>query len=514
MSAVRSQRTTPVKRRMHPIGVITTIVQALRQFLFLFVAAFASGDSLGSGAWIQGVLLLVAVAYGVGRWWRLRYWFEDGAMRVSDGLIFHREVFLEASKVQAVDIRAGIVQRIFDVVRVQVKTGATGTQVDLTALSRVEAERIQRLLDPEGWAQDPVQTGEHGTVDGSPVVGSDAPSPPSDLPSAPSPWSISSRELVALGATSGQLGVIGSGLAWLFSQAQERINTWLEENIEAFVGTAASGAGEVVGPIVVAVVVVGILALTWILSIVGTTISWGDFAVGRKRDRVLVARGLLERREVSVQRDRIQAITVVEGLLHQPIGRCAVYVESIGHAEEKGASTCLHPFLRVADLPAFLEDVAPGFHTAPRLHQPPSRALLRFLVRPSFSVFVVAGFFTWLWGTGGLFVLLGLIPTWVIGWLSWRDTGVGVAEDTVVVRSRRWTRRTAFLPRRRIQTADASANVFQRRRDLASFSVVAASGATGRTYEARDLDEGVPAALLAWASRTAPAPEPPASRAA
>jgi len=510
MSAVRSQRTTPVKRRMHPIGVITTIVQALRQFLFLFVAALFSGDSLGSGAWLQLALLTVAVAYGVGRWWRLRYWFEDGAMRLSDGLIFHREVFLEASKVQAVDIRAGIIQRIFDVVRVQVKTGATGTQVDLTALSRVEAERIQRLLDPEGWAADPVQTGDYAPVGIDPTAA--APATPS--PATRSRWAISSRELVALGATSGQLGVIGSGLAWLFSQAQERINTWLETNIEAFVGSSAAGTGEMVGPIVVAVIVLGILALTWILSIVGTTISWGDFSVGRKRDRLLVARGLLERREVSVQRDRIQAITVVEPLLHQPIGRCSVYVESIGHAEEKGASTCLHPFLRVADLPAFLDDVAPGFHAAPRLHQPPTRALLRFLVRPSFTVLAVAAAAFWLWSTPGLLVLLGLIPTWAIGWLSWRDIGAGVANDMVVVRSRRWTRRTAYLPRRRIQTADASANVFQRRRDLASFSVVAASGATGRTYEARDLDDAVPAALLAWAGRTAPPPEAPQGRAA
>lgn len=520
MAAVKRSRTTPVKRRMHPIGVITTILQALRQFLFLFVAAFVSGDSVGSGAWIQVGLLAMAVLYGVGRWWRLRYWFEGGAMRVSDGFLFHREVFLDSDKVQAVDIRAGIVQRLFDVVRVQVKSGATGTQVDLTALSRTEAERIQRLLDPEGWAADPVQTGKARAVavphldtvvegDTPPVAASPI-APPE--PASPG-WRMSSRELVALGATSGQLGVIGSAIAYFFSQAQERFTNWLEANLETLVGNA-DGVSSVLGPTVIVVLILGLLALTWALSIIGTAISWGDFSVKRRRDRVLVARGLLERREISVQGDRIQAITVVEPLLHQPLGRCEVYVESIGHAEEKGASTCLHPFLKIAELPAFLEEIAPGFYGAPALHRPPPRALPRFLVRPSLTVFAAATVAFFVWDAIGLLVLLALLWVCTIGWLSWRDTGAGVVGNTVVVRSRRASRRTAYLPRNRIQTVSANANLFQRRRSVASFSVVAASGASGRVYVARDLDDLVPMNLLEWAGRLGPAPTPPAEHAA
>ena len=106
-------------------------------------------------------------------------------------------------------------------------------------------------------------------------------------------------------------------------------------------------------------------------------------------------------------------------------------------------------------------------------------------------------------------VLLILLPTWALSYLSWRDTGAGVQDGVVVVRSRRATRRTAYVPRRRIQTADSQANIFQRRRQLASFSVVAASGAAGRVYVARDLDEAVPDDLLRWAGHLAPAPVPP-----
>jgi len=503
MAAIQRARTTPVKRRMHPIGVITTILQALRQFFFLFVVAFMSGDGAGEGAWIQGVLLLVAVLYGVGRWWRLRYWFEDGAMRVSDGFLVHREVFLEADKVQAVDIRAGIVQRIFNVVRVQVKSGATGTQVDLTALSRVEAERIQRLLDPEGWASDPVQTGEARAVE----VPS-APTGPVAEPEAPSrSWGLTGKELIALGATAGQLGVIGSAMAYLFSQAQERITGYIENNIETLIGTASTSA-PMLAPLVIAVAVLGVLALTWALSIVGTSLSWGDFSVVRRRDRLVVARGLIERREVSVQRERIQAITVVEELLHQPLGRCAVYVESIGHAEEKGVSTCLHPFLRTSELADFLDTIAPGFYSAPALHRPPRRALPRFLFMPSLMVFALAAGAYAQWGGLGLLVLLALIPTLGLGVLAWRDTGAGVTGTTLVVRSRWTARRTAFVPRSRIQTADSTSNPFQRRRHVSSFKVVAASGATGRVYEARDLDDAVPGQLLEWAGRLRAAPVP------
>lgn len=508
MADIKTARMKPVKRRMHPIGAVTTILQALRQFLLLFAMAFLGRDSAGYGAWIQVVLLVVAVGYGVGRWWRLRYWFEDGAMRVSDGFLFHREVFLDADKVQAVDIRAGIVQRVFDVVRVQVKSGATGTQVDLTALSRSEAERVQRLLDPEGWLNDPVKT------EGAPPVAIPT-DRPADAEPAPQPsrWRLNRAELVTLGATSGQLGVIASAMAWIFSQAQERISTWLEENVEALAGSAA-GVAPMLGPIVVGLLVVGVLVLTWALSIIGTAFAWGDFDVARRRDRVVVSRGLLERREISVQCDRIQAITVVEELLHQPLGRCAVYVESIGHAEAKGVSTCLHPYLLIEELPAFLDDIAPGFHVTPAMHRPPPRALPRFLVRPSVTIIAISAATYAFWQTIGLAVLLLLIPTWLLAYLSWRDTGVGVQDNTVVVRSRRVTRRTAFVPRSRIQTADSTANILQRQRNIANFSVVAASGATGRVYVARDLDNLVPRQLIEWAGKLSPAPRPPAQRTA
>ncbi len=492
MAAIRRSRSTPVKRRMHPIGVITTIIQAVRQFLVLIIAALVSGGGADKGgALFQGGILVLVVIYGIGRWFRLRYWFEGQSMRVSDGFLLHREIFLEKDKVQAVDIRAGILQRLFNVVRVQIKTGATGTQVDLTALSRDEAERIQRLLAPTDEDEAPA-------ADGVPVV------------EEPSGWTLNPKELVALGATSGRLGVVASALAWLFSQAHERIEAFLEQNLEGLIG-GVQAAAPMLGSIVIVVLVVALIVLTWTLSILGAAISWGDFSVRRRKDRIVVVRGLVERREVAVQRERIQAITVVEELLHQPLARCAVFVESVGHAEEKGVSTCLHPFLRTADLQDFLNDIAPGLHASPTFHRPPRRALPRFLFRPTLLWSGLVAGLAFMVHELAWFGLLGLPVIWLLAVLSHRETGVGVAEQLVVVRSRWTTRRTAFVPRRRIQTADSVANIFQRRRRIASFAVVAASGATGRTYVARDLEEDLPARILDWAARRAPPPVPDAA---
>ena len=490
--AVRSARTAPIKRRMHPIGVITTIVQAVRQFLVLIVAAFIGGSSEDrGGALFQGGMLVLVVIYGIGRWFRLRYWFEGDAMRVSDGFLLHREIFLEKDKVQAVDIRAGLLQRLFNVVRVQIKTGATGTQVDLTALSRTEAERIQRLLAPGQITEDAVPA----------VAGPDMEAPPA----RPS-WTLSSKELIALGATSGRIGVVASFVGWLFSQAHERVTAFIETNLEGLVG-GVQAAAPMLGSAVIVVVVVGLITLTWALSIIGAAFSWGDFSVQRRKDRIVVTRGLLERREVAVQRGRIQAITVVEELLHQPLGRCAVFVESVGHAEEQGVSTCLHPFLPTDQLRDFLTEIAPGLHAEPALHHPPGRALPRFLFRPTvlWTALVIA--VAWFAHPYAWFGLLALPVIWLLAVLSHRETGVGVAERLLVVRSRWATRRTAYVPRNRIQTADSVANIFQRRRKVATFAVVAASGATGRTYAARDLDEQLPSQILEWAARRAPAPE-------
>ena len=68
---------------------------------------------------------------------------QDGELRVEQGLLVRRRVYLPRERVQAFDVTAGVIQRIFGLVRVEVKSAAAGSQVELSAVSRDEAERLR-----------------------------------------------------------------------------------------------------------------------------------------------------------------------------------------------------------------------------------------------------------------------------------------------------------------------------------------------------------------------------------
>jgi putative membrane protein len=101
------------------------------------------------------------------------------------------------------------------------------------------------------------------------------------------------------------------------------------------------------------------------------------------------------------------------------------------------------------------------------------------------------------------FALLPVVG--LVGYLSWRDTGLGFSHDgRVGVLRARWLKRvTAIVPRRRVQYASASASLFQRRRDVASCTLATAAGNQGARFTARDLDEGIGATLLSWSRGSA-----------
>jgi putative membrane protein len=476
--------TTTDKRRLHGLAAVHSTLSGLREMVWLLVLAMVTGD----GGWQSAAFFLflpVGVVFGVGRWWRMRYWLEGDELRVSQGFLFRREVFLPKGRIQAIDLSAGILHRLFGVVRLQIKSGAAGTQVDLTAVSRPEAERLMAALRPED-----------GDAEGREIEDGRVVRRASGAVSRT--WTLVPGRLLLLGALSKRLGILLSFIAYVFGQFMEAAGERMEE--------WALAAGEVApvfatspGPILW--ILLGFLAIlvSWGLSIVDTLLRWGRFDVQRTADRVTVRRGLIEQRRVSLAADRLQAVRLVEGPFFLRLGYTAVFVESVGHQEEKGASTCLHPMLKSSSLRPFLAEIAPEFLPAldARLIHPPRRAAIRFFLKPLLFWAVAATAFAWFVPRGFLGFTV-LLPVAYLALRSFQETGFGTTGSLGILVSRGLQRTTVLFPRKRVQTASVTAGPFQRRRRLATASVVVASGAHGRTFAARDLDEGSASELFAW----------------
>lgn len=466
----------PEKRRLHWVASVVSALRSLPQLLPLLVVAFLSGRGQEGGLWMLGMglaLFPVSLLLGILGWWRFQYWVVDGELRVEQGLLVRRRVFLHSERVQAIDVSAGVIQRIFGLVRVQVKSAAAGAQAEFAAMTRAEAERLRAELGhpSERTASEPES-------------------------SAPVRYVMTPGQLLLSASTSGQIGVILSGVAWLYAQVDDIVQERAVEYLER-----AQFGGEVssTNPWFVATLVVAGLVVAWLLSIVGSVIRYGGFSVERKGDEIIVRRGLLERREVAISVRRVQAVRIVESLPRQPFGYGALYVESAGHAEERGKSTYLHPCLPRASWMPMLQALLPEFAVEPPLERPPGRAIPRFLIRPIFTSLLIAGVATWFLPYGWVAFALPMVRI-LLGLLDYRDMGLGTTDRVAVLRSRGWARSTAVVPLRAIQFVTVTRSWLQRRRRVASVQIGAAAGASGRRFEVREMDEGFAERFRAWCS--------------
>jgi len=459
------------------------VLKALRSLLpVLLVMLITGGRTLDSPVvMVAGVALCASLIEGIGGWLRYHYWVSGGELRVERGFFVRQRVAIPAERVQTVDISAGLLQRVFGLVKVEVKTAA-GVQVVMSAISEAAAERLRSALGPQRSVSAAGDTETQG-------------------PAAPAlhevaRYELTPRELLLAASTSGRLGVILSGMGWLYSQ----VDDFVEQRLLDLLSTLnLADSVSRLGPLVLLGIVVCTLLVAFVASVIAEVARFGGFSVVRTGNQLVIRRGLLERREVSVALDRIQAIRIVEGLLRQPLGYAAIIVETAGHADERGQSTPLHPFLHKSRWLQLLQELAPGHDIEPELTRPPARALSRFLVRPILMALLAAAFISVSVPFGWLSFVLALGAP-ALGWLSFRDAGVGVSGQTLMLTRRTLRRTTAIVRRRRIQFSESSSSWLQRRRGLADLTVAVASGTGGRPFSVPELDAELVDELVAWSS--------------
>jgi putative membrane protein len=464
-----------VDQRLHPVGMLLDALGTIRQWIG--VAAFPGLAALFGGGFrpttlvmiffFAFVLVVFAAVWGVLSWRATTYEVRGGTFTLRRGVVQKSERSLQLERIQSVDTVQGVIQRLFNVVEVRVETAGGGSDPDvkLPALSREAARVLQeRLTGHQRRGAEETARPEREVL-----------------------RSLSVRELLVAGATSGQIGVAAS----LVAGASQLVQQVLPE-------TLAARVFEVLLPrsVGMALLFAGVLLVfAWILAIGGTFLSYYGFTLSRTEENLHIRRGLLKRYESTIPLARIQAVRVVEGVLRQPFGLAFLRVDSAGYGAEEGTSTTLFPLLPVREVHRLLETAAPEFAAPVKDVEPvPGRALRRYLIRASIPAVIVGGIVAFnLWfATDSLLwpALAGLLlpPALLHGWLRFRAAGWNYADDRLLLRFRNLARTTVVAPRKRLQSRTLSRTPFQRRLGLASFEVQVASGSTGAEFSVLDLD--------------------------
>ena len=498
-------------QRLHPAWIVISGVRQLRGFIIPLGIAifFQRGNGQIVFLAIGSTLALVGLVAQTLAWMNVRYEVAGGELRFRSGLLSRRERTVPLERIQSVDTSENLLQRFFKVVQVTIETaaGGAGTDVKLEALRRDDAVALIERLDAarlrRGEQAIPIDVeSESALADTGASLPSARPRP-AIAAQGEVIRRITTRDLILAGATSGRIGPALAIMVAAWQFADDIASTDFLERLELqAVVTSIQGI----------VLIAAIMAVfAWVLAFASTVLTFGGFELRRQDDRLIIRHGLLDRRQSTIPIARIQAISISEPLLRQPLRLAAVRFESAGYGKDTAESGVLFPVLPRAEVRELIARCTPAFAIEDRvlsgdgLDRLPRRARVRYIMSEIYTllafvivVVIVAALVpgvAWWWGLAPL-VITPLVALY--GDLQYRDAGWTIdADDRFVVRGRTVNRWLTITPRRRVQRRLVRQNFFQRRVDLANFTYTVASGGQGGVVSIRHLEADVADELAA-----------------
>ncbi|ADB60705.1 membrane-flanked domain protein [Haloterrigena turkmenica DSM 5511] len=525
--------------RLHPLSAAAYALQY--GFLWLSAATILTlvlGGIFGpiDSAWVPiaaPVGLVAGAAYGIAYFYRFEYGITPDTFDVSSGVFARRSREIPYERIQNVDVRQGVVQRLLGLAVVSIETAGGGsTEAALNFVSESEATRLQHQIrtrtadvrdrrhergrrdasattdertideassdtetertnattdldepvpDAGESAAEPDSTDGTTTSDSGPVSDSRdrVAGPDSRGPRRQHLFALEARELLLYSFTSFRPAA-AAALLGLFFFATDLAISLLVSAARPFGGPANLGEGSPTsyGILTVVSVVNGVVT-AYVLSVVYTFAAYYDFRLGRAGGDFVYERGLLQRYSGSIPVEKVQSVTVSANPLQRLLGYAGLWVETAGYGpdSDSGGSQSAVPLAERGRVHRFTETLT-GVES-PRFRSPPTTALRRYLVRYAIvaTVVVAAAFavtrVTVLerWYVAAV-VFVAVPPA---AYLKYVHLGYYVGEDHLVVRRGFWKQRTTVIPYYRIQTVSTRRSIFQRRLGLASLVVDTAS---------------------------------------
>ena len=443
------------------ILVLAPIVPTIAVMLI----AGAGADAVRNVAQVYSAIAALLVLSRALEWYATSYRITDERVELRSGVVSRNHRSLPRERIRSVDLTADPVHRLLGLAVVKIGTGAQGTgELKLDAVAREEADRIRTELLPS-------------TSDGQ-----DAP-----LARLNPAWLLYSA--VTLSMMLAVWGAIASAFGSL-SDVLQKFGLYGE--IGELFRSVPLWAG--FGVPVAAVLLTGVLG-AFLLSLE----LWWDFTLTREDSGTLrVRRGLLTRRSISLEEQRLRGVEVAEPLLLRWTGGARTNAIATGLSEQADgknqpdAKTLLPPAPRAQAMrvaAAVLrepESGEPEFPSTAEFRPHPRAALRRRLTWGSLSAAPFAAF-------GITAAALGWIPWWlavVVAALSvavaaafavdaYRNLGHRLHGRFLLARRGSGLRRTVALQRSGIIGWRFEQSLFQRRAGLLDVVATTAAG-TGR----------------------------------
>lgn len=554
-------------------AIIVAIVASAGSSIFALLfdeesGLVAHGMPANSGfimLWVIGTIVLLIIAITalvlLIQWWSYKHLYftvTETEFSLYSGIFNKKQVHIPYERIQSVDEVASLLQRVFGVCNVSIDTagGSANKSVSVPYLTKAQAEWLRRelfmrraqVLSSANAAQgmQANKSAEQG-IDSNAVSSNAVPGTGNILDAPAEVWNdvrgafggceidtghttyeygLSNGELLLTGFSNNTgfvlviLGIVGTLTSLLstvfdiFEPSDAMVDSALDATFAVF------SQGNVLISGVIAFVV-GCVIL-WVLSALGTCVSFGGFKARRKGSRIEVEYGLLKHQYQGVDISRVQSVVIKQTFIRRLFGYGEVSLGKIDSASEQSGNNgksaqpagtlVIHPFVKMDRVPEILAGMVPEFADVPQNPHPVARvALRRGLIRNcilyggGFWLLVVAAF-VWavaasfesslveafsvdealLWmgitGTAVALSALGIVLMIIeaVSTVFWaRESSFGYNRRFMQITNGGLSRESVQFPRQKIQYGYTKTNPFQRRAGTATLVTYTAAGVGG-----------------------------------
>jgi len=491
----------PARTSPKVIAIHALTIRGLREAIPGLIAAFAYlGISGGLRSFGIVGIVLAAVAAIVGlaalTWYRFSYQVANRQLIIAQGIFSRRVRTIPVDRIRAIDSQVGPLHRVLGLAKLKIEAAAAGTgneeaEIDglptATALALrddlLRARRRPRVSG--GGAVGENRVGAHPTDAGDPTSGgllanrqsgglaNDA-AELGDEPIEDVEYSRSRASWLLYAPLVGSyLAIPLAGIGFLSQFVDDLPASWFSwVNLDP----STLSAGQF------ALAVLALLALLALGAVIGAVFLNWRFLLVKRGDLMVSERGLLTRRNVSVEIPRIRGYTLSEGLGMRLVraARLTALITGVSNANSRSQLLPLGP--RAEAVTVARRAVRP-FDVPLRRHPP--AALRRRLVRsvlPGVVVLVVGLILNVL-----AVIIVGAVLTGLgipLGIDRYRSLGHAAEGDAFAVRSGSLVRQTTVMQRRAVVGWKIQQSYFQKRAGVST--VIALVGAGTGAYSALD----------------------------
>ena len=474
-------------KRLHPAAIIINALKVLKETLIPIVILILLPDN-GRGGWdyydliFAGVYFIVSIVSGAITWFKYTYQITSEEIRIHQGVFVKKKRYIRIERIQSIDITEGIIQRLFSLVQVNIETaGSSSGKAEgvLTAIKKEDAEIFQTLL------KDAKKNRSDLTLEGISNLSDDT----AERTLFKMPFS----QLFLMAATSGGVGIVFSGALVLFSQFTEviRFNRFFNE-VEKLI-TA--------GIYMFIIVIFLALLLAYIISTILVVLKYTNFTVKKSEDELIITRGLLEKRRLTIPIAKIQAVRVVENIIRQPFGLATVYVETASGSIEnnENSKVMLFPIIKKQKIKQSIEPFEMDYMFDVPIKHVPQHALKRYVLRQWIWIIPVILIVVYFFRPYGYMALL-LFPIFTFyAYLSFRTAGWNIFERQLTLTFQEFFSKNTYIVRKdKVQSMTSRQSIFQKKVKLESITANSMTGLGPSSGDVVDIDEKDVAIIKKW----------------